>query len=151
MKLEDLARELGSHRADTRGHRQQCTPRSMRGYASDLLSDVLAHAPEGGVLVTLQVHLNVIAVASHAELAAVIFAGGRRPEDDVLAKAVAEGISLFVSPADTFDVVGRLYALGVTREPCVNVCAADLHIHTALSPCADERDDAAGDRREGDR
>ena len=82
-------------------------------YISDLLSDVLAHAPEGGVLVTLQVHLNVIAVASHAEMAAVIFAGGRRPEDDVCAKAVAEGVSLFVSPADTFDVVGRLYALGV--------------------------------------
>ena len=84
-----------------------------QGYASDLLSDVLAHAPEGGVLVTLQVHLNVIAVASHAELAAVIFAGDRRPEDDVLAKAAAEGISLYVSTADTFDIVGRLYALGV--------------------------------------
>ena len=83
------------------------------GYASDLLSDVLAHAPAGGVLVTLQVHLNVIAVASHAELAAVIFAGGRRPDDDVIEKAAAEGLSLYLSPAGTFDVVGRLYTLGV--------------------------------------
>ena len=112
MKLEDIARELGL---------TELTPEVTgngeteieRGYASDLLSDVLAHAPEGGVLVTLQVHLNVIAVASHAELAAVIFAGGRRPDDDVRAKAIAEGVSLYVSPADTFDVVGRLYALGV--------------------------------------
>jgi hypothetical protein len=32
-----------------------------------LLGDVLAHAPEGGLLVTLR-YLNVIAVASHAEL-----------------------------------------------------------------------------------
>lgn len=84
-----------------------------RGYASDLLSDVLANAPAGGVLVTLQVHLNVVAVASHAELAAVIFAGGRRPEDDVLEKAKAEGLCLLASAAPTFDVVGRLYALGV--------------------------------------
>ena len=83
------------------------------GYASDLLSDVLAHAPEGGLLVTLQVHLNVIAVASHAELAAVVFAGNRKPEDDVLAKAAAEGLALYSSPADTFDIAGRLYALGV--------------------------------------
>ena len=83
------------------------------GYASDLLSDVLAHAPAGGVLVTLQVHLNVIAVASHAELSAVVFAGNRRPEDDVLAKAEAEGLALYSSPDDTFDIVGRLYALGV--------------------------------------
>ncbi len=84
-----------------------------RGYASDLLSDVLAHAPEGGLLVTLQVHLNVIAVASHAELAAVVFTSGRKPEADVVEKAAAEGLHLFSTAADTFEVVGRLYAMGV--------------------------------------
>ncbi len=112
MRLQDIVRELGL---------TELTPECAaardadieRGYASDLLSDVLAHAPEGGVLVTLQVHLNVIAVASHAEMAAVVFAGDRRPEADVIAKALAEGIALYSSPADTFDVVGRLYALGV--------------------------------------
>ena len=80
---------------------------------------------------------NVIAVASHAEFAAVVvFAGGRKPEDDVLAKAAAEGLSLYSAPADTFDIVGRLRSRR-EREPCVNVCFADLHVHTALSPCAD--------------
>jgi len=83
------------------------------GYASDLLSDVLAHAPAGGVLVTLQVHLNVIAVASHSGLRAVIFSSNRVPDDDVIARAVHEDLSLFVSPADTFDIVGRLYQLGI--------------------------------------
>ena len=83
------------------------------GYASDLLSDVLVHAPEGGVLITLQIHLNVIAVASHAGLQAVLFSSGRTPEEDVIARAVAEGLSLFVSPADTFEIVGRLYQAGV--------------------------------------
>ena len=84
-----------------------------QGYASDLLSDVLAHAPAGGVLVTLQVHLNVIAVASHADLCGVIFASHRRPEDDVITKAVEEGVALYGTGADTFDVVGRLHQLGV--------------------------------------
>ncbi|NLO27558.1 MAG: serine kinase [Actinobacteria bacterium] len=84
-----------------------------RGYASDLLSDVLANAPAGGVLVTLQVHLNVIAVASHAGLRAVIFSCGRAPEDDVIEKAAEEGLSLFMSSADTFEIVGRLYELGL--------------------------------------
>jgi hypothetical protein len=74
---------------------------------------VLANAPEGGVLVTLQVHLNVVAVASHAELAAVIFTSGRVPDDDVIAKAVAEGLHLYATDADTFETVGRLFALGV--------------------------------------
>lgn len=112
MKLHEIAAQLdltlltpetpALHEADI-----------TRGYASDLLSDVLAHAPEGGLLVTLQVHLNVIAVASHAELAAVVFAGNRRPEPDVIEKATGEGITLYVSADETFDVVGRLYGLGV--------------------------------------
>lgn len=88
-------------------------PNISKGYASDLLSDVLANAPAGGILVTLQVHLNVIAVAGHAGLAAVIFSSGRRPEDEVVAKAAEEGLALFVSKDDTFDLVGRLYALGI--------------------------------------
>ena len=87
------------------------------GYASDLLSDVLAHAPEGGVLVTLQVHLNVIAVASHAGLQAVIFSCGRMPDDDILQRAAAEGLALFGSKADTFELVGRLYELGLRGTP----------------------------------
>ena len=136
MKLDDIARELGLTELtpEVTGNREA---EIERGYASDLLSDVLAHAPEGGVLVTLQVHLNVIAVASHAEMAAVIFAGGRRPEDDVCAKAVAEGLV-------AVRVAGRhlrrrrpSLRAGREGEPCVNVCAADLHVHTALSPCAE--------------
>lgn len=86
------------------------------GYASDLLSDVLAGAPRGGVLVTIQVHLNVVAVAVHTELAAVIFAAGRRPDPGVIAKAAEEGIALFVSRDSAFDTVGRLYALGLRGQ-----------------------------------
>jgi hypothetical protein len=86
------------------------------GYASDLLSDVLAHAPAGGVLVTLQVHLNVIAVASHAGLRAVIFSSGRKPEDDVIQRAVDEQLTLYGSTRDTFELVGLLYELGVKGQ-----------------------------------
>jgi hypothetical protein len=112
MKLEDIAKDLGLTEL-TSGVDGADETHIDRGYASDLLSDVLAHAPQGSLLVTLQVHLNVIAVASHADLAAVVFAGGRKPEGDVLAKAAAEGLALYSSPADTFDIVGRLYALGI--------------------------------------
>ena len=112
MKMEDIARELGLTELTPPVGGDEVVAITA-GYASDLLSDVLAHAPAGGVLVTLQVHLNVVAVASHAELAAVIFAGGRRPEEDVIAKAVSEDLSLYVSPSGTFDIVGKLYALGV--------------------------------------
>ncbi len=88
-----------------------------RAYASDLLSDVLANAPTGGILLTLQVHLNVIAVASHAGLRAVIFSSGRRPDDDVIARAAEEGLALYASRADTFELAGRLYELGLRGAP----------------------------------
>ena len=39
---------------------------------------------------------------------------GRVPDDEVIAKAVAEDLQLYATDADTFEVVGRLFALGVT-------------------------------------
>lgn len=83
------------------------------GYVSDLLSDVLAHAPNGGVLVTIQVHLNVVAVAVHAELTGVILASGRRPDDAVRERAIEEGVALYCTNESAFEIVGRLYALGL--------------------------------------
>ena len=84
-----------------------------RGYASDLLSDVLANAPAGGVLVTVQTHMYVLAVSAHASLAGVIFAGGREPDAAVRRRAVAERVPLLGSPASAFDIAGRLYGLGL--------------------------------------
>jgi hypothetical protein len=86
------------------------------GYASDLLSDVLANAPSGGVLVTIQAHLNTVAVALHARQCAIIFATGRSPDRDVIARAEDERLPLYVSQQSTFEVVGRLYALGLRSE-----------------------------------
>jgi len=83
------------------------------GHASDLLSDVLANAPRDSILVTIQVHMNVLAVAVHAGLAAVVFAAGRVPDDAVRAKAIEERVPLFTTSASAFDVAGELYALGL--------------------------------------
>ena len=46
------------------------------GYASDLLSCVMAGAKAGNVWVTLQAHLNVIAVAELLDLSCVIITEG---------------------------------------------------------------------------
>lgn len=106
LGLEDLTPELSD------SHDVEIT----RGYASDLLSDILANAPEGGVAVTIQAHMNTVAVALHARLSAVILANGRRPDDDVIERATEEKIPLLLSPTGTFDVVGKLYELGLRGE-----------------------------------
>ncbi len=83
------------------------------GYASDLLSCVMAGAKAGNVWVTLQAHANVIAVASLAGLAAVIVTEGMRPDSDALDRARDQEITLLATGETTFAVVGKLAQLGV--------------------------------------
>jgi predicted transcriptional regulator len=83
------------------------------GYASDLLSCVMAAAKEGNVWVTLQAHPNVIAVADLLGLACVIITEGKRPDAETLARANEKGIPTLLTTEGTFVVVGRLVQLGV--------------------------------------
>ena len=86
------------------------------GYACDFLSDVLAHAKKGQIWITLQTHTNVVAVASAKEICGIIIVNGRTPEEATLCKAEEEHIPILVSPLPTYDVVCRLYELGVTNS-----------------------------------
>ncbi len=89
----------------------QVTPAS--GYASDLLSCVMAGARHGGIWVTLQAHTNIVAVGALLELSAVIVTEGARPDRDTIAKADEEGITLLSTGKPTFHVVGKLWELGL--------------------------------------
>ena len=83
------------------------------GFASDVLSDVLARAPQGCVLVTALSNMNVIAVASYIGVAGVIMTSGYLPAEEVMTRASAEGIGLYATGATTFEVTGALSRLGV--------------------------------------
>ena len=112
MKLNEIAERL-SLRNLTPEIPGEALVEMARGHASDLLSDVLANAPGGGVLVTIQVHMNVIAVSVNAGIKAIIYASDRIPDESVRAKAVEEKICLYASEDSTFNIVGRLYVLGL--------------------------------------
>ena len=115
MNLKQIADSLDLQ-ALTPAPAENLDSRITRAHASDLLSDVLAGAPAGGVLLTIQVHLNVIAVALHAMQAAVIFTSGMIPEETVRQRAAAEGLPLFATQQSTFDTAGKLYALGIRGQ-----------------------------------
>lgn len=83
------------------------------GYVSDLLSNVMGQAKAGDILVTMQGHRNIVAVAVLAGLAAVIVAGGVMPDKDTVSKADAEGITILTTELPAFEIVGRLYKLGI--------------------------------------
>jgi len=83
------------------------------GYAGDLLSCAMAGAHKGNVWVTLQGHLNIVAIASLTVLAGIIVTENKPIAQDTLAKAAEEGIPILATPLTTFEIVGRLWAMGV--------------------------------------
>lgn len=83
------------------------------GYASDLLSDVIAHGRKDDLWVTLQIHPNIVAVAVLKELAAILLVNGREPSAETIERAEKERIPLLGSPLSAFECVGRLYGLGI--------------------------------------
>ncbi|HDZ49883.1 MAG TPA: serine kinase [Candidatus Aerophobetes bacterium] len=84
------------------------------GYVSDLLSDVIANGRVGDVWITLQIHQNIVGVASLKDLAAIIIINGRQPEENTIEKAENEGIPIMVSKMSAFELVGRLYNAGIS-------------------------------------
>lgn len=88
----------------------------MHGYTSDLLSDVIANAGKDYIWVTMQTHVNAIAVASLKDLAAVVIVGGRRLEETTVEVARTKGVCVLGTKLSAFDVTGKLYASGLTGE-----------------------------------
>jgi hypothetical protein len=86
------------------------------GYASDLLSDVLANSVEGDLWVTRQTHLNIVAIAVMRDLAGILLVNGTEPESDTLEKATEKMVPIFRTRMSAFEVVGKLYQLGLSGE-----------------------------------
>jgi hypothetical protein len=86
------------------------------GYASDLLSCVMAGAKNKGIWVTLQCHVNIVAVAALLELSAVIITEGAMPDPVTIAKANEQGIILLSTPRPTFAITGKLWEIGIREK-----------------------------------
>ena len=86
-------------------------------YAGDLLSLVMAAGEPGMAWVTVQTHMNVIAVASNLEMPVVIISEGIQMEATSAAKAAEEGVAVLASDKTTFELAGILCAAGLTALP----------------------------------
>jgi hypothetical protein len=110
MTLEELCRHLP---LEVRAAPAKLSTEVTGGYASDLLSCVMAKAQDGQVWVTLQSHPNIVAVASLANLAGIIITEGMKPDAATIERAEEQGVPLLTTELTTFTVVGRLFELGV--------------------------------------
>ena len=87
------------------------------GYAGDLLSLVMAAGQPGMAWITVQTHMNVIAVASNLEMPVVIISEGIQMEATSAAKASEEGVAVLSSEKTTFELAGLLCAAGLNALP----------------------------------
>jgi hypothetical protein len=82
------------------------------GYSGDLLSDVIANTKKDNIWITMQTHLNIIAVASLKELTAIIIVMDREIQDDAKVKAEEEKITILKTKLTAFQISGKIYELG---------------------------------------
>ena len=83
------------------------------GYTSDLLSCVMAGAKSNNIWVTLQAHMNIIAVATMLDIAAVIITENAKPEPSVIAKANEQNVILLSTPEFSYEICGKLWELNL--------------------------------------
>ncbi len=81
------------------------------GYAGDLLSWVMGRAKEDCAWVTIMTNINVMAVASLADVACVILSENAAPDEQMLSAAAAKEINLLQSEKDTFTLCGEIATL----------------------------------------
>ena len=80
-------------------------------YASDLLSDVMGHAHESDALITIQNHLNTIAVCTLVGIEVVVICHARPIPDDMRQAAQREGVALISTPLNQFQTSLALSSL----------------------------------------
>ncbi len=107
MRIRETAAALGAEIAQG-----EFEDTDLEGaYTSDLLSDVMANAKSGGALITIQAHKNTVAVATLANITAIIVCNSRPLPEDMLEAAREEGIAVLRTAESQFIVSGKLYAL----------------------------------------
>lgn len=106
MNVEEFARRHGfTLHAD-----EQSKKAELKGlYATDLLSWVMGHSQSGQGWVTVQTHVNIVAVALLRELSCIVIAEGASIPQETLDRAMEERIALIQSSLPVYEICA-LYA-----------------------------------------
>ena len=107
MTVLELSEKLGA--------KNICLPNPDRevvgAYVGDLLSWVMGRAPADCAWVTIMSNLNVVAVASLADVACVILSEDVELDGDALKKAENEGINILSVAAGSYETCATLSKL----------------------------------------
>jgi serine kinase of HPr protein (carbohydrate metabolism regulator) len=113
VNVRELAQRFNLHVA---AGQKELDRRIQGGYCGDLLSDVMANAPDGCIWLTVQTHQNIVSVAVLHEMAAIVLTCGHAPDPETIAKAEEEGVPILMWPQSAYDLAGQLYPAGVVNS-----------------------------------
>lgn len=86
-------------------------------YAADLMSDVLAFAAPGSILITGLCNPQVVRTSDLAGVVGIVLVHGKNPPPETIALAREMGITLMTSKCSMFELCGRLYCAGLKTTP----------------------------------
>ncbi len=108
MKITDLSEKLdceivsGNNRADS------VDIQTDNVYIGDLLSVVMSKAKEQSIWITIQTHLNVMAVAELLDIACVIVVEGMEVEEQTINKSNELQIPILKTKASAYEIACKL-------------------------------------------
>lgn len=82
-------------------------------YIGDLLSVVMSKAKQDYVWITIQTHINIVAVAELLDLSCIIVAEGMEVDNETIKKANELDIPIFKTAESAYVIACRLYSLGI--------------------------------------
>lgn len=80
-------------------------------YIGDLLSWVMGRAQSDNVWITIMSNVNIVAVATLADVACIVLAENVVPEAKVLETATQKGVNVFTTEKTAFEIAAELAAL----------------------------------------
>ena len=72
-------------------------------YIGDLLSWVMGNANQGNIWITIMSNINIIAVATLADVSCIVLAEGVRLEGDVLDLALSKGVNVLSTTLSAYE------------------------------------------------
>ncbi|RKX51574.1 MAG: iron-sulfur binding hydrogenase [Thermotoga sp.] len=83
------------------------------GYTCDLLSEVMGKAQADTVWITVQTHVNIIAVATVVGIRMIILCNGHEVPEDMLNKAKKEQITVARTGKNPFEISCEICKIGI--------------------------------------
>jgi len=84
------------------------------GFVGDLLSVVMGKAQDESVWITIQSHINIVAVAALVDMACIIVTEGFKVDEEALAKANTEEITIMTTSMSSYEACAALALQGLT-------------------------------------